>query len=129
MKRGCSLDFPDIYAESNARNQLRSNISTGTSKQQVDRADGLLATCLQHEDGGPRNGVLFIDFYSKLKRDYGVSQNSPSSPKSRGRPDEAQASKIPFGGSFACRECVFEEFRFMRYHFHLGTARLRCSDA
>jgi peptide deformylase len=35
--------------------------------QQVE-ADGLLATCLQHEIDH-LNGVLFIDHISKLKRD------------------------------------------------------------
>jgi peptide deformylase len=35
--------------------------------QEMD-ADGLLATCIQH-DIDHLNGVLFIDYLSKLKRD------------------------------------------------------------
>ena len=37
-------------------------------KAQEIEADGLLATCLQHEIDH-LNGVLFIDHISKLKRD------------------------------------------------------------
>ena len=37
-------------------------------KPQEIEADGLLATCLQHEIDHT-NGVLFIDHISKLKRD------------------------------------------------------------
>jgi peptide deformylase len=40
----------------------------GDGKQQEILADGLLATCLQHEIDH-LNGVLFIDHISKLKRD------------------------------------------------------------
>ena len=32
------------------------------------KADGLLATCIQHEIDH-LNGILFIDYLSKLKRD------------------------------------------------------------
>ena len=38
------------------------------SKQQELMAEGLMATCLQHEIDH-LNGVLFIDYISKLKRD------------------------------------------------------------
>ncbi len=37
-------------------------------KEQEIEADGLLATCIQHEIDH-LNGVLFIDHLSKLKRD------------------------------------------------------------
>ena len=46
----------------------RSSISTSTAKTQEIEANGLLATCLQHEIDH-LNGVLFIDHISKLKRD------------------------------------------------------------
>ncbi len=45
-----------------------SNISTCDGKPQEVDAEGLLATCLQHEIDH-LNGVLFIDHISKLKRD------------------------------------------------------------
>ena len=56
-------------------------ISTA-SRQEID-ADGLLATCLQHEIDH-LNGVLFIDHLSKLKRD-GSSRSSPSRRSARRR--------------------------------------------
>ena len=40
--------------------------ATGKEKELV--ADGLLATCIQHEVDH-LNGVLFIDYLSKLKKD------------------------------------------------------------
>ncbi len=40
----------------------------GEGRAQEIEADGLLATCLQHEIDH-LNGVLFIDHLSKLKRD------------------------------------------------------------
>jgi peptide deformylase len=40
----------------------------GNGKEQETLAEGLLATCLQHEIDH-LNGVLFIDYISKLKRD------------------------------------------------------------
>ena len=42
-------------------------------KQQEIAAEGLLATCLQHEIDH-LNGVLFIDHISKLKRDMVVKK-------------------------------------------------------
>ena len=42
-------------------------------KAQEIEADGLLATCLQHEIDH-LNGVLFIDHISKLKRDMVVKK-------------------------------------------------------
>ena len=50
-----------------------STISTGTARQQEIEAEGLLATCLQHEIDH-LNGVLFIDHISKLKRDMVVQE-------------------------------------------------------
>jgi peptide deformylase len=42
-------------------------------KEQEVEAEGLLATCLQHEIDH-LNGVLFIDHISKLKRDMVVKK-------------------------------------------------------
>ena len=41
---------------------------TGRVLTRKSRADGLLATCIQHELDH-LNGKLFIDYLSKLKRD------------------------------------------------------------
>ena len=37
-------------------------------KSQRDKAEGLLATCIQHEIDH-LNGILFIDYLSKLKKE------------------------------------------------------------
>ena len=52
-------------------------------KEHEIEADGLLATCLQHEIDHI-NGVLFIDHISKLKRDR-VSRNSQRQPSTASR--------------------------------------------
>ena len=50
--------------------------------QEID-ADGLLATCLQHEIDH-LNGVLFIDHISKLKRDMVMKKFKKAAKKSGG---------------------------------------------
>ncbi|WP_343560806.1 peptide deformylase [Kiloniella sp. b19] len=63
---GC-LSLPEQYAdvERPAAVRVRYLDRTGTT-QELD-ADGLLATCIQHEIDH-LNGVLFVDYLSKLKR-------------------------------------------------------------
>lgn len=64
---GC-LSIPEYYAdvERPARVKVRYMDLDGQTRE-ID-ADGLLATCVQHEIDH-LNGVLFIDHISKLKRD------------------------------------------------------------
>ncbi|HEV2573370.1 MAG TPA: peptide deformylase [Beijerinckiaceae bacterium] len=66
-EEGC-LSIPEFYAEVErpARVRVRYLDRMGIT-QELD-ADGLLATCLQHEIDH-LNGVLFIDHISRLKRD------------------------------------------------------------
>lgn len=66
-EEGC-LSIPDYYAEVERPASVRVSYvdEHGTRKEVV--AEGLLATCLQHEMDH-LNGVLFIDHISKLKRD------------------------------------------------------------
>jgi peptide deformylase len=66
-EEGC-LSIPDYYAEVErpARVRVRYQDREGATKE-LD-ADGILATCLQHEIDH-LNGVLFIDYLSRLKRD------------------------------------------------------------
>ena len=66
-EEGC-LSIPEYYEEVErpARVTFRyTNLQGETVEQE---ADGLLATCIQHEIDH-LNGVLFIDYLSKLKRD------------------------------------------------------------
>ncbi len=66
-EEGC-LSIPDYYAEVERPASLTVGYVDRDGKQQTVEADGLLATCLQHEIDH-LNGVLFIDHISRLKRD------------------------------------------------------------
>jgi peptide deformylase len=66
-EEGC-LSIPDYYAEVERPASVRVKFLDRDGKAQEVEADGLLATCLQHEIDH-LNGVLFIDHISKLKRD------------------------------------------------------------
>jgi peptide deformylase len=66
-EEGC-LSIPDYYAEVERPALITVNYLDRDGKEQTVEADGLLATCLQHEIDH-LNGVLFIDHISKLKRD------------------------------------------------------------
>jgi peptide deformylase len=66
-EEGC-LSIPDYYAEVERPAKVRVRYVDYAGKPQEIEAEGLLATCLQHEIDH-LNGVLFIDYLSKLKRD------------------------------------------------------------
>lgn len=64
---GC-LSIPDYYGEVERPDRVRVRYMNLDGQMVEQEADGLLATCLQHEIDH-LNGVLFIDHLSKLKRD------------------------------------------------------------
>ncbi|MDX8493962.1 peptide deformylase [Mesorhizobium captivum] len=66
-EEGC-LSIPDYYAEVERPAAVRVKYLDRDGKLQEMQAEGLMATCLQHEIDH-LNGVLFIDHISKLKRD------------------------------------------------------------
>jgi peptide deformylase len=66
-EEGC-LSIPEYYEEVERPEKIRVKFRDIDFKEQEIEADGLLATCLQHEVDH-LNGVLFIDYLSKLKRD------------------------------------------------------------
>jgi peptide deformylase len=66
-EEGC-LSIPDYYAEVERPATVTVKYLDRDGKEQTVEADGLLATCLQHEIDH-LNGVLFIDHISRLKRD------------------------------------------------------------
>lgn len=66
-EEGC-LSIPDYYAEVERPAEVTVDYVDLDGKKQTLKADGILATCLQHEIDH-LNGVLFIDYLSKLKRD------------------------------------------------------------
>lgn len=71
-EEGC-LSIPDYYAEVERPANVRVGYLDREGKQKELQAEGLLATCLQHEIDH-LNGVLFIDHISKLKRDMVVKK-------------------------------------------------------
>lgn len=66
-EEGC-LSIPEYYAEVERPSTVTVTYLDLEGKERQMEADGLMATCLQHEIDH-LNGVLFIDHISKLKRD------------------------------------------------------------
>jgi peptide deformylase len=71
-EEGC-LSIPDYYAEVERPAAVTVKYLDRDGKEQTLSADGMLATCVQHEIDH-LNGVLFIDHISKLKRDMVVKK-------------------------------------------------------
>ena len=65
-EEGC-LSIPDYYAEVERPARVRVGYLDREGKHQEVDADGLLATCLQHEIDH-LEGTLFVDHISSLKR-------------------------------------------------------------
>ena len=66
-EEGC-LSIPEYYEEVERPAQVRTRYTDLDGKVHEEDADGLFATCIQHEIDH-LNGVLFVDYLSKLKRD------------------------------------------------------------
>jgi peptide deformylase len=66
-EEGC-LSIPEYYEEVERPASVKVRYTDLDGKQQEIEAEGLLATCLQHEIDH-LNGVLFIDHLSRLKRE------------------------------------------------------------
>ena len=71
-EEGC-LSVPEIYDEVLRPARVRLKYLDYNGNAVEEEADGLFATCIQHEMDH-LNGVLFIDHQSKLKRDRAVSK-------------------------------------------------------
>jgi len=65
-EEGC-LSVPDQFAEIERPNACEVEYLDYNGKKQLLKADGLLATCIQHEMDH-LEGILFIDYLSKLKK-------------------------------------------------------------
>jgi peptide deformylase len=66
-QEGC-LSIPDYYEDVERPARVRVEYFDRDGREEEILAEGLLATCLQHEIDH-LNGVLFIDHISRLKRD------------------------------------------------------------
>jgi len=69
-EEGC-LSIPGAYAEVERPARVRVSYLDRLGKTQEIVAEGLLATCLQHEIDH-LDGILFIDHLSRLKRDIAI---------------------------------------------------------
>ena len=65
-EEGC-LSVPDQFAEIERPNTCEIEYLDYEGKKKLLKADGLLATCIQHEMDH-LEGILFIDYLSKLKK-------------------------------------------------------------
>jgi len=66
-EEGC-LSIPEYYEEVERPARVRVRYLDLDGKLHEENAEGLFATCIQHEIDH-LNGVLFVDYLSKLKRD------------------------------------------------------------
>src|ERR1700752_2828310 len=66
-EEGC-LSIPEYYEEVERPAKVRLRFADLDGKVHEEDAEGLFATCIQHEIDH-LNGVLFVDYLSKLKRD------------------------------------------------------------
>ena len=65
-EEGC-LSVPDQFAEIERPNSCEVEYLDYRGKKKILKAEGLLATCIQHEMDH-LEGILFIDYLSKLKK-------------------------------------------------------------
>src|SRR6201989_3302290 len=72
FEEGC-LSVPEIWDDVERPARIRCEYLDLDGKKQVLEADGLLATCLQHEMDH-LDGVLFIDHLSRLKRSMAIKK-------------------------------------------------------
>jgi len=73
-EEGC-LSVPGQFAEIDRPDQCHINYLDYNGKEQELKAKGLLATCIQHEMDH-LEGILFIDYLSKLKKSFIVKKLS-----------------------------------------------------
>lgn len=76
-EEGC-LSIPGYYAEVERPAEIRVRYLDRDGKQQEIGAEGILATCLQHEIDH-LDGILFIDHISRLKREMVVKKFTKAS--------------------------------------------------
>jgi len=75
-EEGC-LSVPNQFAEIERPNGCEVEYLDYEGKKKILKADGLLATCIQHEMDH-LEGILFIDYLSKLKKSMIIKKLSKS---------------------------------------------------
>ncbi|MDP3855641.1 peptide deformylase [Phenylobacterium sp.] len=71
-EEGC-LSIPDIFDEVERPARVKLKYLNYSGEEVVEDAEGLFAVCIQHEMDH-LEGVLFIDYLSRLKRDRAVAK-------------------------------------------------------
>jgi len=94
-EEGC-LSIPEYYEEVERPQAVKVKYLDLDGKPQEIEANGLLATCLQHEIDHT-NGVLFIDYISKLKRTMVMKKFKKVAKKSEGDKTESRIDPTPHG--------------------------------
>ena len=77
-EEGC-LSVPNQFAEVDRPATCEIEYLNYHGEKKILQAKGLLATCIQHEMDH-LEGILFIDYLSKLKRDYIIKKLTKSKP-------------------------------------------------
>jgi peptide deformylase len=72
FEEGC-LSVPEIWDDVERPASIKCEYLDRDGNKQILEADGMLATCLQHEMDH-LNGVLFIDHLSRLKRSMAIKK-------------------------------------------------------
>ena len=91
-EEGC-LSIPEYYEEVERPAAVRVRYLDLDGKQHQIDAEGLLATCIQHEIDH-LDGVLFIDHISKLKRDRVVKKFTKAAKAEKAEKAEKTAKKV-----------------------------------
>lgn len=71
-QEGC-LSVPDVYEDIDRPAKVKIKYQNENGEEIIEETDGLFATCIQHEMDH-LNGVLFIDYLSRLKRERAVTK-------------------------------------------------------
>jgi peptide deformylase len=90
-EEGC-LSIPEYYAEVERPAKVRVAYVDREGRAQEVEAEGLLATCLQHEIDH-LDGVLFVDHLSKLKRSMVIRRFSKAARRDPGETDGGEKPK------------------------------------
>lgn len=93
-QEGC-LSIPDFFEDVERPARVRARFLDRDGRAQEIEAEGLLATCLQHEIDH-LNGILFIDHLSRLKRDR-ITRKFFKGAKHAGPPRKGGADKDKSG--------------------------------
>src|SRR5262249_46457116 len=101
-EEGC-LSIPEYYEEVERPARVRVRYTDLDGKVHEEDAEGLFATCIQHEIDH-LNGVLFLDYLSKLKRDRVLKKFTKAAKRAA---EQFRAADVRPGGRLAPQVAVY----------------------